>query len=203
MEDRKEPKKARVVEVDTSKVLDWDTYDDLLRHARNSSMWYLGRFASHTSKIRQRLADKGYPREDVRYLSIGGDIETANIIDETIVELQLLHMLDDELYIESKIKSSIAKGKGTSLVVRELKFSGIPEEEIEAVLEGIEGELDDSLMEAVAKAAEKIMRSSPFRKADKAWQKSMVLSGNLRAKGFDREVVDSWMESNSEIFEDE
>lgn len=197
-----EPKKARTVEIDPDKVLEFDEYDELLRHARNSSMWYLGRFPSHSSKIRQRLYEKGYPREDVTYRSVSGELEQGNLVEDSMAELELMHMLDDELYIESKLKSSIAKGKGTSLAVRELKFKGVPEEEIAAVLEAIEDELEGELTEAVAKAAEKAMRSTPFRKAAKGWQKSMVLSGALRAKGFDRDTVDNWMDDNSEIFED-
>lgn len=198
----KEPKKARTVEVDTSKPLDFDVFDDLLRHARNSSMWYLGRFPSHSTKIRQRLYEKGYPEEDVSYYDGIGELQTANIVDETMKELELLHMLDDKLFIESRLKSFIARGKGVSLAVQEMKFKGIPEEQIEAVLEAIGDELDGDLAEAVGKAAEKAMRSTPYRKATSGWQRSMVISGALRAKGFDREIVDYWMESNSEIFED-
>lgn len=197
-----EPKKARTVEIDPNRTLSFEEYDDLLRHARNSSMWYLGRFPSHSSKIRQRLYEKGYPKEDVKHLGLDGEVELSNIVEDTMVELDLLHMLDDELYIESKLKSSIAKGKGASLAARELKYNGIPENEIEAVLDTLEDELEDRQNEAVDKAAQKVMRSSTFRKAEKAWQKSMVLSGGLRAKGFDRDLVDSWMDSNSELFED-
>lgn len=197
-----EPKKARVVEIDPDGTLSYSEYDELLRHGRNSSMWYLGRFPSHSTKIRQRLYEKGYPREDVRRKNSEGDVELGNLVDEIMEELQLLHMLDDRLYIESKLKSTIAKGRGTALAVRELKYKGIPEEEIEAVLEGLEDELDSDLSAAVERAAEKIMRSSPFRKAERGWQKSMVLSGGLRAKGFDRDTVDTWMESNSSIFEE-
>lgn len=198
-----QPKKARTVEINPDAVLEFDAYDDFLRHARNSSMWYLGRFPSHSSKIRQRLFDKGYPRDEIAHLNSIGEVEHSNIVDEAMKELELMHMLDDELYIESKLKSSIAKGKGTSLAVRELRHNGIPEDEIEAVLEALGDELDNGLSEAVNRAAEKIMRSTPFRKASAGWQKSMVLSGNLRAKGFDRETVDNWMEENSEIFESE
>jgi len=197
-----EPKKARTVEIDPNKTLGFDEYDELVRHARNSSMWYLGRFASHSSKIRQRLYEKGYPKDDVKHLGLDGELELSNIVEDTMAELELLHMLDDELYIESKLKASIAKGKGASLAARELKYNGIPEDEIDAVLDTIEDELEDRQNEAVDKAAQKIMRSTPFRKAERSWQKSMVLSGGLRAKGFDRELVDSWMDSNSEIFED-
>lgn len=197
-----EPKKARVVEIDPDATLSYSEYDELLRHGRNSSMWYLGRFPSHSTKIRQRLHEKGYPRDDVRKETSEGTVEFGNLVDEIMEELELLHMLDDRLYIESKLKSTIAKGRGSSLAVRELKYKGIPEEEIEAVLEELEGDLDSELLEAVTKAAEKIMRSSPFRKAERAWQRSMVISGGLRAKGFDRDTVDNWMESNSAIFEE-
>lgn len=197
-----EPKKARTVEIDPTKTLELNEYDELVRHARNSSIWYLGRFPSHSTKIRERLYEKGYPREAVKHLDIEDEVQESNIVDEVMHELELLHMLDDQLFIESKIKAAIYKGKGTSLAARELKYKGIPEEEIEAVLEGLEDELDSQLLEAVDKAAQKIMRSTPFRKAERSWQKSMVLSGGLRAKGFDRDTVDSWMESNSEIFED-
>lgn len=197
-----EKKKARTVEIAPDQVLTYEQYEDYFRHARNSSMWYLGRFPSHSVKIRQRLVEKGYPKDDVAHLNSDGEVEHSNLIDLTMAELELLHMLNDELYIESKLKGTISKGKGTSLAVRELKYAGIPEEEIEAVLETIEDELDSELEEAVAKAAAKLMRSTPFRKAAMGWQRSMVLSGGLRAKGFDRDTVDNWMDDNAEIFED-
>lgn len=198
----KEQKKAKTVEIDPNKTLSFSEFDDLLRHARNSSLWYVGRFPSHSTKLKKRLYEKGYPEEAVSHENSGGVIEKSNIVDLAMEELQLLHMIDDRLYIESKLKSEVSKGKGLSLAVRELKYKGIPEEELEAVLETIEEDLDSDLLAALQKAAEKAMRSTPFKKADNGWRKSMIVSGALRAKGFDREIVDSWMESNSNIFED-
>lgn len=201
-ETRKEPKKARTVEIDSSKPLSFEEYDELLRHARNSSMWYVGRFPSHSTKLRKRLYEKGYPREDVTHYDLEDELVESNIVDETMAELELLHMLDDANYIEGRFRTFLARGKGLDIAAREMIFGGIPEDEVLEVRESLEGELSSELDEAVQRAAEKIMRSTPFRKAERSWQKSMVLSGGLRAKGFDRDTVDFWMESNSEIFED-
>lgn len=198
----KEQKKAKTVEIDSNKTLSFSEFDDLLRHARNSSLWYVGRFPSHSTKLKKRLYEKGYPEESVSHENSEGVVEKSNIVDLAMEELQLLHMIDDQLYIESKLKTEVSKGKGLSLAVRELKYKGIPEEEIDTVLENIEDSLDTELFAAVQKAAEKAMRSTPFRKAENGWRKSMIVSGALRAKGFDRDTVDNWMESNSSIFED-
>lgn len=200
--ERKEPKKARTVQVDLTKTLKYTEFDELLRHARNSSLWYAGRYPSHSSKLKERLYEKGYPKDSVTYENMEGSVEQGNLVDLAISELEMLHMIDDQLYVESKLKSGIAKGKGLHLVARELQYKGIDESEIEAALDLLEDDLTAELEASIQKAAEKAMRSMPYRRAQQGWQKSMVISGVLRSKGFDRDSVDNWMESNAQIFED-
>lgn len=52
-------KEKRIVEI-PAEPISFEDYSDLKSHAVKSSLWYLERYPSHSSKIRQRLIEKGY-----------------------------------------------------------------------------------------------------------------------------------------------
>lgn len=199
MKERKQPRK---VEIPEDTVLDFDTFDELKQHATNSTTWYVGRFPSHSSKLRQRLFEKGYPDAETRYIDYDDEEKSVHIVDTVISELKDLMMIDDIHYIESKLRSGLYSGKGISLLARDLKFKGIPEDEIDAALEAIQDDIADSIADSVDKAAQKAMRSSAYRKSTNGWQRKMTVSRALMVKGFDRDTIDEWMEANTNLIED-
>lgn len=200
MKERKQPRK---VEIPEDSVLDFDTFEELRQHAFKSSTWYLGKFPAHSTKLRQRLFEKGYPDGETRYIDYDDEEKSQHIVDSVIAELKDLVMVDDEFYIQSKLRSGLYSGKGISLLARELKFKGVPEEELELAVEAIQDDIDMSIIDSVDKAAQKAMRASAYRKATNPWQRKMAVSRGLMAKGFDRDTIDEWMEANTTLLEEE
>lgn len=198
----KERKQSRKVEIPEDAVLDYETFEELKDHATNSTRWYVGKFPSHSSKLRSRLFEKGYPDAETRYIDYDDEEKSAHIVDTVISELKDLMMIDDLHYVESKLRSGLYSGKGISLLARDLKFKGVPESEIETALEAIQDEVADSIAESVDKAAQKAMRSSAYRKSTNGWQRKMAVSRALMVKGFDRDTIDEWMEANANLVED-
>jgi len=195
-------KEARKVSIDPSSPLNFEEFTELRDHALKSSIWYLDRYPCHSSKIRQRLLDKGYPEEPVRYVDpIEGEL-TISFPEATIQALEDLARLDDERYVESKLKGMVSRGKGLSQAKWALRSNGIPEEQLERAAEAIEGELIERESEALGRMAEKAMRTAPYRKAQGEWQRKMVISRYLMGRGFQRDSIDLWLDNNEELLGD-
>lgn len=186
-------KRARVVEI-PDRTLTFEEFDDLYSHAIKSSNWYLSKYPAHSVTVANRLYKKGYPKGEVTYVDITGEECSTDIVKYAVKTLKNSGLLDDERFIEKKINSGLSKGKGISLVIRELSFTGIDRDEIESVVAQLN--LQESEIDAIEKAASKEFRKSSFQKLNSDNQKYWRMRSALFAKGFDENLVLSWLSEN-------
>lgn len=167
-------------------------FQKLLKHAKNSGMWYCQNTAGITSsKIKEKLLAKGYPNRAVKCETEDG-IQDINFIDEVIDYLKASYLLDDNAAAKNMLQNLLNKGFGPNRIESDLKQSGVDAEIIEDLLEELDESSNNDVRDALENAAVKIMRKSSFQKAEK-WKQKMILSRDLWAKGFTAYDVEQFL----------
>lgn len=192
-------KQKRIISI-PEEPLPLDTYEDLLQHAIHSSRWYIERFPCHSSKIRQRLQEKGYPDHPVDCVVENPETtQQIDFIEETIQILEKASLLDDRHYLIQKISSLLQSGVGERKVQQKLVQQGVPYEEIMEVLENDIHIEEEVLLRSVSQAVAKIRRSSTYQKKDE-WQQKIFLQQKLFMQGFDSDIINTFFECYEEEY---
>lgn len=184
-------KKARQVEIDPFKTLEYNTYDDLLNHAYNSSMWYATTYVRCSGQVRKKLLDKGYPDSLIKVKGNDGKFFEVNFIDKAVNRLIDFGVIDDEAYARAFVESKLNKGIGLSKIRFELALKGVNEGIIEDTCDEIESTSVDN---ALLKTAERITRSSSFKRLDSSFKRKQKLVSGLMGKGFSYPDISTLLE---------
>lgn len=186
-------KKAREIEIPEDRNLTWEEYCDFNNHAVKSSTWYASNYSRNSSQIRDKLYRKGYPRDEVAVDMPDGTTEYKNMVEDTLVYLVEAMLLDDRGYAESVIRGQLSRGVGLSKIRSALMQKGVDSELANELLE--EMDLEDRVTAAVDKAAERVLRSSAYRKLPEGWPRQQKLTQQLLSKGFSFDDIAQWKEA--------
>lgn len=199
---RKEPKKARVVEIPDDRKLDEKTYTDLFNHAKNSGIYYCTASQKSEQEIREKLTGKGYVEDDVFVSAVREDGSvaneyTANIIDDTIEHLKLLVLLDDNFLVKGVIESMLRKGKGAQEVKRKLREKKIDPDIAEEHLEALE-EDEEGISEAIEKAVFTYTRKSVYLREEDLRKRQQKLFSFLMGRGFNVGQIKGYLDDKAQ-----
>lgn len=183
-------KKARRVKV--SDVINKEEYDELLQHAKNSCMWYQNNYFRTSNQLREKLYEKGYPKESV-VVKDNEVEEERNLVEETMKFLEDIHLIDDEEYAKSFIESALEKGKGPNYIRGKAWEKKIDKDLIESNIEEI---TDDRLSESLEKTVTKIKSNSAYNNKSEPWQKKQYLVRRLIQSGFDYSDISAYIEED-------
>ena len=214
---RKEPKKARTVEIPEDRRLDEKTYNELANHAKNSGIYYCTTSAKSKQEIREKLTAKGYVEEDITVYPTppsedkpgstdshnvfnahtAGKEFTANIIEDTIRHLELLVLLDDKFLARNIVESMLHKGKGAQEMRRKLREKkidpDIAEEHINALNDNTEG-----ISAAIEKAVLSYQRKSAYRKEQDEYKRQQKLFSFLMGRGFSTDQIKNYLDDRAQ-----
>lgn len=189
-------KQARQVIIPDDRILTMDEYKELFNHAKNSSIWYLSRYARNSAQIKEKLYNKGYIKDSV-YVITNGDTQEINIVDKVIEYLIEMVFIDDKNYAKTMLVSQLKKGKGLTLVKNTLIYEKkVDPELLNEIIEEI-GEIKTITQEQINKIGLKLMNSSTFKKKDK-YGKKQFLYQRLSARGFNSTDIINWIDNNFE-----
>ena len=206
-------KKARQITIPDSKIITQTEYEDYYNHAKNSSLWYLNNFNRNSNQIRQKLYDKGYPKDEVFIVEdklITKDIDRnleneeiskqatpVNIVEEIITLLTENSLIDDIYYIENMLEAQLNKGKSLSLAKQVLiNTKKVDRNLLNEVISKMD-EIEELEEEGLNKVALKTVNSSMYQRKDK-FQRKQYLYQRLLRSGYSSADISSWIENNLE-----
>jgi len=185
-------KKAKKVEIPEG-IIDFKEYEKLLSHIHNSALWYATNYPRNSGYLKEKLYDKGYPRESSQYKDLDGSIKEVNFVEEAVNKMIDISMIDDETYAESLFELLVEKGKSLSVIRFELRQKYVDPLTIETLLENFDN--DEKIIESIDKSAQKILRSSTYKKQDTDMKKNQKLIQGLMSKGFNYSEIELWKNS--------
>jgi len=173
-------KKAKKVEIPTDRVLTLKEWDEFFTHGKNSAIYSVQNYSRNSNQIRQKLYDKGYPREDVMAETTDGK-RPVNFVEEIIQHLENWHLLDDDGFAEDIISSKLNQGYGPRKIEAELYNKKVDSDTIKRLLEEIE---EDDIQDALELAVDIVTRKSSYYNISDPYKKRQKLSQSLVARGF-------------------
>lgn len=199
---RKEPKKARVVEIPEDRRLDEKTYNELFSHAKNSGIYYCTASPKSEQQIREKLIAKGYVEEEVTVFSKKEDGSVANeykanIIEDTIRHLEMLVLLDDSFLARGVVESMLRKGKGAQEIKRKLREKKIDSDIMDESIESLE-EDEDAIFEAIEKAVFTYKRKSVYRREQDPYKQQQKLFSFLMGRGFNTSQIKVYLDERAQ-----
>lgn len=188
-------KKARKVEIPDDRALTVGELEDLKSHAWNSSIWYASNYIKTTGQIKQKLYDKGYPRDEVEVINDDGSTTWVNIVEETVERLVEYSYVDDAAYVSSALRSGIRSGKSLSSLKTKLFQAGIDKNLIEEGIAEISEEDESFEDEALHKTASKLITSRTYLKLEHSDRRNKLVK-TLLTKGFQLSAVLEWADEH-------
>lgn len=189
-------KKAREIVIPDDGVITLEEYNDYSQHAFASSSWYATNYARNSNQIRDKLYRKGYPSDEVTVKLESGEVMYKNMVEDTVERLIESLLIDDRHYAESVARSQVRQGNGMSKVRSMLMQKKVDSDLISEVIEELD--LDDEIVEAVARQAERVIRSSQYQKIPEGWARQQKLTQKLLAKGFSFDDISRWKENQEQ-----
>lgn len=176
-------RKARTVEIPDAPMKKGQ-YEKLLKHGVNSTVWYAQNYPCGEKKLRERLQKKGYREGVVEVIQDDGEVIQRYLIDNIIDQVRdkSSMLLDEESIAESMIDSIIRSGKNAQAAWTRCSKRGISREVFDKVV--AERFTQDDVDEAMERAAEKIFRSSTYRKKEQNFDKRSYFMKSMMTKGF-------------------
>lgn len=190
-------KKARTVDIPVDRPLTFDEYTDLCKHAINSGIWNATKYNKNSWQIREKLLMKGYLDGSVYYIDTDGTEKQADIISDTLKHLIERDFLNDKDLAENFVYNSAMSGVSLLIIRQKMSMKLFPSYMIDEVVNNFTEKYGDTDSDGLAKAAEKLSRSSSFRKLDEIKKKQKFMRV-LVSKGFSYSDIQCWMEDNLE-----
>lgn len=205
----KKPKTVEIGEEITEK-----EYQRFLKYGINSSIWYVTTYGRTTHETKDRLLKKGYPNHEtaVKFVNkdkITGVVETEIknifILEEVIENLEKNMILNDRGLVEAALFSSFSNNHAMSKIIRKLSTRGIDREMIDEEVEKLteiydEEEQREAEYDGVDRLASRMVESYTFVKITDPWKKKNKLMTSLVRKGYGFDLVQEWINENSEHF---
>lgn len=186
-------KKARVVEIPKDRPLTVDEYEDLSKHAFNSSLWQLTTYRRSAQELRDKLLQKGYPQGVVLVaMDAEGTVESKDLIEDTIARLIYLEYLDDLRTAQAIAEQEIRRKKGIVMVRQKLMQKRFDRATIEKAIE--QASHHESFDDALAAAAQRYMQRSVYRRLESDYERKMKLMQHLMSRGFSAGDVREYVE---------
>lgn len=197
-------KKARKVEVPSDRNLTEKEYNDLNDHAFNSSMWQASNYTRSEKQIREKLYEKGYPKDEVT-VDFRFGLETKNMVEDAVNRLIDLRIIGDEKLAEDIIRLQLSKGNGLMKAKMSAFQKGVSFDVINEVVESLEEDnlLEDSINEALDKAARQIIRTSSYYREEDKRKRDQKFVQKLVTKGFSFSDIAEWKEEYAHLLEDD
>lgn len=189
-------KKARQIIIPEDRPLTWDEFYDYDLHARNSSIWYATEYTRSEQQIIDKLLAKGYIRDDVAYLSQGGDEKSHNIIDGVLETLRENHLVSDESYAKGLINRYSDSKRGASYIRQKLIAKGISSDDAERLLEETRDE--DQIFENIEALASRFVETSSYKRIDNSFKQKQKLTSHLLSRGFSFGDIRDWEDQREE-----
>lgn len=190
-------KKALKVEIPDDRALTSEEYEKLKSHAYNSATWYATNYSKTSGQIKQKLYDKGYPRDELEVEDRNKEKFWVNIVDETVERLIELSFINDESYVNSAFSSGLRSGKSVSSIKTKLFQAGISQEMMDDALYEVEKLDEDFENDALDKTASKLLLSRAYTKLE-YWDRKNKLVKTLLTKRFPLPSVLEWVEEHME-----
>lgn len=188
-------KKARVIDIPLDRPLTLKEYDDFSKHAINSMVYSLSRSMKSERELRDKLRSKGYIDDPVEVLTSYREDETktttVRLISEAMQTLRDLSYLDEEHMAQRIAERELNQGRGPTAVKIKLMQKGFPPEIVESTVQDID---DDTLYEAIERAARKYMRTSAYRKEENDFLRKQKLVRRLLTRGFSFSDVNNYID---------
>lgn len=189
-ESHKQPGKARVVEF-PSGVLDQETYDALLEHAKSSLLYYGSHYNYTEGQLREKLVRKGYPEGTCRVDWDGtGEVVEENIIDLAVEKCYQMNLVPDEKAVAVRIARTMSdSGRSPKLIMNKLVSRRFNDEALQAARDYLDssGASKDSVKVAVQRCYRSLMTSG----VDAATARDKTIR-RMFSRGFDyADVVDA------------
>lgn len=189
-------KKARQIIIPDDRPLTWDEFYDLDLHARNSSIWYATEYTRSEQQIIDKLLAKGYIRDEVSYLTEGGNEKSCNIIDGVLEILKENHLVSDESYAKGLINRYSDSKRGASYIRQKLISKGISSDQAERLLEETRDE--EQIFENLEALASRYVLSSSYLRIDSSFKQKQKLTSHLLSRGFSFSDISEWENQREE-----
>lgn len=189
-ESHKQPGKARVVEF-PSGVLDQETYDALLEHAKSSLLYYGSHYNYTEGQLREKLVRKGYPEGTCRVDWDGtGEVVEENIIDLAVEKCYQMNLVPDEKAVAVRIARTMSEsGRSPKLIMNKLVSRRFNNEALQAARDYLDS--SGASRDSVRVAVQRCYRSLVASGADAATAREKTIR-RMFSRGFDYgDVVDA------------
>lgn len=132
-------KKARKVDLKEGQILSKQEFTKLHTHARNSALWYVMNSSKTLHEIKEKLYDKGYPRDTIFWVTEDGEKTEVDIVEDIANFLVTNLFVDDEDFALRYAQSRKRNGFGESRVKRDLYFKGVDQNFIDNAIREVYG----------------------------------------------------------------
>jgi len=186
-------KKARQVVINPTEEITLKEYNKLSDHAYNSAFWYATNYVKSIKELKEKLYDKGFPKDSVTVVSISGETTKRNFVDEAITRLVENYIVDEERTVERMVESRKARKYGKNRVHWDLIKKGFPEDLIKKYINEIYSNdtgLNTETLEWVEKEWPRLLKNSKteFDAKKKLYQKSI-------RRGFDFDEINAALQN--------